>query len=78
VKFLDRLLSWGKPRRRPPVSPYAESVLLKVYQEAYSRGRRDSAWHWAIRLTFLLLAILGFITLMCEVGAFVWTATGGQ
>ena len=52
--------------------------MMKLLDLFRAWGRHDRLWHWIIRLTFLLLAILGFVTLMGEISNFVWIATGGQ
>lgn len=77
MNLLDRFRAWGKQKPRPPLSPWADNVVTQAWQEGYRHGRSDRRWHWTIRLTYLVLSLVGLLTLITEISRFVQAATGG-
>lgn len=75
--LLDRFAAWGKPRPRPPISPWADNVVVQAYREGHRHGCSERRWHWTIRLTSTILALVGLLTLITEVGRYVQIITGG-
>ena len=75
--LFNRFSSWGKPRPRPPLSPWADNVVVQAYREGHRHGRSERRWHWTIRLTYAILWLVGLLTLITEIWRFAQIITGG-